>query len=137
VHRTDSAFLSVSVALLAFSLVYYLNPPAPRYYPLEHTWRMANEKGVPSMAWYGRSAWGLGAGALAGIVTGLVLSRGWGVGKDGERKSLPNWLVRVFSVAVVAALFALAGQIVHHEFHKAGTWDPWTLRTGSSTKTSD
>ena len=123
--RTDSVFLAIALAVTAFAAGYYINPPAPRYYPLERTWRMTKEQGKPSMGWYGRSAWGLGAaglvGALAFAATRRLPSR------EGNESRLPLWIVRLLTVIALAALVVVAAHIVVHEFSVYGTWGTWEL----------
>jgi hypothetical protein len=123
-RRTDAALLVACAGLLAFSVAYYVDPPAPRYYPLEHAWRMANEKGKPSMGWYGRSAWGLGAGLAAGLAMAVAL-RVIGHRQEGSRRTLPSWLLAVLTVASLLALVGASAEVVHHEFGKWGMWGAW------------
>ena len=123
-HRTDGALLVACAGIIAFSVAYYIDPPAPRYYPLEHTWRMANEEGKPSMAWYGRSAWGLGVGLATGLAMGMAL-RGVGRCQEGAGRTLPAWLIAVLTVASLLALVGVGAEVIQHEFAKWGTWGAW------------
>jgi len=125
-NRADYLLLISAAVALTFSAAYYFQPPAPRYYPVEHAWKMEHEKGVPSMGWYGRTAWGLAAGTAAGALTALGLLA---VPRDanGHPRRLPAWLGTSLSLLVLVVLVALAAQIMHHEFHKWGTYQPWQL----------
>jgi hypothetical protein len=79
----DRNVLAVCLALLVFALLYALNPPGPRYYPLEGVWRWEQIPGMPSMAWYARVACAsAGATAAYGLSRALPASarpihRGW------------------------------------------------------------
>jgi len=125
-NRTDYLLLITAIVALAFAAAYHFKPPAPRYYPLENTWKMENVKGVPSMGWYGRTAWGVGIGAAAGLVAAVVLLA-VPKGADGEPRRLPGWLISVLSLLAVLALIGAAGEVLHHEFHKWGTCGAWTI----------
>jgi peptidoglycan/LPS O-acetylase OafA/YrhL len=125
-NRTDYLLLITVIVAIAFAAAYHFKPPAPRYYPLEHAWKMENVKGVPSMGWYGRTAWGVGIGAAAGVVAALALLA---VPKraDGQARQLPGWAITLLSLAAVVTLVLLAGEILHHEFDKWGTYQTWQI----------
>ena len=118
-NRPDSIFLSVCLAMIAFAAVYYITPPAPRYYPVEHIWRMGKTEGRPSMGWYGRSAWGVGAACLVGgltaLLTGAFRSRPELEETNDARRRLPDWSIYLLTAAALASLVLLAGQIVLEE----------------------
>jgi hypothetical protein len=119
--RTESTFLTVCAAIIAFAATYYINPKAPRYYPIERRWSTTNDKEKPSMGWYGRSAWGLGVGLVVGIAAAVMLR---GKGRT-ETPTLPGWLIGVLTVLTLLALVGVGADIVHHEFGKWGTWGTW------------
>lgn len=128
--RTQSAFLVCCITIIAFSAVYFVNPPSPRYYPRQHTWRMEKVEDEPSMGWYGRTAWGIGAGLLAAIVTGLVV-RSKGRRREGEPDAesapLPGWAVALLTLVTLAAAIAVSVKIVLHNFHKWHIGEAWTM----------
>ena len=113
--RSDRLFVGLCVAIILFSILYALNPPAPRYFPEEHTWSMPGPNGAISMGWYGRTAWGFGAALLALFGTLFVMRRG-STDFDSEEVSPPSksWAITL-SWATLFSLIALMGLIVVHE----------------------
>ncbi len=116
-RRPGVALLAVTAGLLVFSAVYFLNPPAPRYYPVERAWRLTETGGV-SMGWYGRSAWGLGAGLAAGALAGFLRR------KKKDTLPLSRRAVQLSTLAVLLALAALMLHVLWHEFERWGVWPP-------------
>ena len=65
-------FVTLAVAVLFFCAVFLMNPPSPRFHPVEREWHMpSNPAAGPAMGWYGRTGVALGA---AMIVSGISLA---------------------------------------------------------------
>lgn len=87
----------------------------PRYYPLEHTWKWANEKGVPSQGWYGMQAFAYLAAGAAALVVYLVLKR-----SAYEKINLKSALTKLLGVLVTVIVIVCMGYMLYHEFDKWG-----------------
>ncbi|MBI5093489.1 MAG: hypothetical protein HZB26_13740 [Candidatus Hydrogenedentes bacterium] len=117
-----SPFLVLAVlaaAVSAFSITFILNPPSPRYYPLEHAWRLAEPAPGPAMGWYGRSGAALLASALAGAAGGAIARR---VEKSIKSVRSMRALAVILTLLIAVGLVAAAGAIVNEQlpwFHKA------------------
>ncbi|MFA6241127.1 MAG: hypothetical protein WC655_09370, partial [Candidatus Hydrogenedentales bacterium] len=73
--KLQTLLIGFLAAAIAYGFAFALKPPAPRYYPIEHTWSMADLKLQPVTMWYGRSAVSLGIAALAGLVAAGLAAR--------------------------------------------------------------
>ena len=128
--RTESAFLVACMVIIAFSAAYFINPPSPRYYPREHTWRMEKLENEPSMGWYGRTAWGVGAAVLAAVVTGLATrsaNEHSQTDETGEESGLPTWAVGLLTLLALAAPIIASIEVIMHGIHKWGVAGPWEM----------
>jgi len=111
------AFLAVSI--LVFSLVFSWGPSAPRYFPLENSWRWGSQGEGPGMLWYGRTGVAFVPGLLAGVIAG------WGAG----RLHRAPWLASrgggmLIAGVVLVALLVAMGVIIYEQlewFGKAPT----------------
>jgi hypothetical protein len=108
--RPDRTALAASLAVCMACLVFIANPPSPRYYPLERVWRMENLPGEPSMGWYGRSAWTVAGGLLAGAVALVALRR--------VRRTPPGALLHACAGLALLLLTVAVASVVHHERHR-------------------
>ncbi|MBC8402298.1 MAG: hypothetical protein H8E14_12485 [Candidatus Marinimicrobia bacterium] len=56
--KSDKSYLLglifTDVFCLAYGATFWFQINLPKYYPLEHTWKILNQQGVPSMGWYGK-----------------------------------------------------------------------------------
>jgi len=117
-HQAERNLLIVAAGVVAFAAVYAINPPAPRYLPLEGAWRWTAPAGEPSMAWYGRVAWGSLAAALG--ATAMWVAVRFRPRTDAAR--LPGWAIALATLAIVVASLGLMALIVAHEFSHWGVW---------------
>lgn len=107
-NSTDRLHLSVTIPIIVACAIYFIDPPAPRYFPVEGIWSMEAVDGSPSMGWYGRTAWAMGGWliALATIRTFLPSPNG-------------HQVIRLATAtatgACVLSLFALSIHIIWHE----------------------
>ncbi len=73
--KLHTLLIGFLAAAIAYGFAFAAKPPAPRYYPLEHTWSMADLKLQPVTMWYGRSAVSLGIAAIAGLLAAGFAAR--------------------------------------------------------------
>lgn len=64
-----------TVFSLAYSATMLFHIKLPRYYPLEHMWKMVNEKGVPSQGWYGMVGFAFVVGAALSVMLYMLIKR--------------------------------------------------------------
>jgi uncharacterized membrane protein YhaH (DUF805 family) len=100
---------------LAYCSVTWFHIKLPRYYPLEHTWKMVNEKGVPSQGWYSTTAFAFVVSAIVALVAHFALrpkrSRDIGLNAAAVR-----WIGIVSILAIIGGMVFMA----FHEFVKWG-----------------
>jgi len=109
-----------AAAIAAFSATFVLNPPAPRYYPIEHTWRVTEPAPGPAMGWYGRSGVALLAAAAAAVTARFAAGR---ASAGREPRTLRAWVIAL-SFVIALSLVLTAGAIVREQmawFHKIPT----------------
>lgn len=105
----------VTLTSLFYCSVSLFHIKVPRYYPLEHTWKMVNEKGVPSQGWYGLQGFAYVAAAVGTLIVYLIIK----ARAQGEDDLKPGLIRALGIVALLAFLFAM-GYTLHHEFAKWG-----------------
>ena len=75
-RKSDITYVVSAVFAGVFSLSYccvmWFNIKLPRYYPLEHTWKLVKDVGVPSQGWYGMHGFALLMGGIAALVAYLA-----------------------------------------------------------------
>jgi hypothetical protein len=111
-RKQDAIVLSLCAAVVACCVLYIFQPPAPRYYPLDHEWRWEKAPGLPSMGWYGRTLWAFLAGGVAILVTWPIAVRLAKQAHNAPSAWMPKALTFLTFVAVLAAL----GHTVVHEY---------------------
>ena len=112
----------LSAAYVAFTSFFYCCTmwfaiKLPRYYPLEHTWKWVNEKGVPSQGWYGMQAFAFLAAGIVTFIIYLVLKRAVSTGT-----SLKPAHTRILGVAATMTVTICLGCMLYHEFAKWGVF---------------
>ena len=119
--KSDVTYI-LSAAFVAFTSLFYcctmwFAVKLPRYYPLEHTWKWANEKGVPSQGWYGMQAFAfLGAGIVTFILY-LVLKR-----ITPADTNLKPTHTKILGIAAILITIICLGYMLYHEFEKWGVF---------------
>ena len=108
VNSSDRLHLIVTVPIILACAVYFLNPPAPRYFPLENSWSLTAFPESPSMGWYGRTAWSLGVWLTAHVATRLLTAT--------NGRSCGRVVTALLTTACVLSLVGLSVYIVWHEF---------------------
>ncbi len=89
----------------------------PRYYPVEHTWKWVNEKGVPSQGWYAKQAFAFLAAGIVALLVYFALKRTG----PGETNLKPA-LTRMLGVAVTLIVIICMGYMLYYEFDKWGVF---------------
>jgi hypothetical protein len=119
--KSDVTYISgsifVSLTALFYCCTMWFSIRLPRYYPLEHAWKWANEKGVPSQGWYGMQGFAYVAAAAVTLVAYLILSRS-PMGKNTPKPATLKALGVITTLIVVVCLTYIA----HHEFSKWGVF---------------
>ena len=120
--KSDITFVTgaVFVAFTSFfySLVIWCKIPVPRYYPLEHAWKMVNEKGVPSQGWYGLQA-------VAFLAAGILSFAAYCILKKRSSKTTVNLSPathKTISILTILVILCSMGYILFHEFEKWGVF---------------
>jgi len=117
--KSDLAYLLSCIFGSIYSLTYcaktWFHINLPRYYPLEHTWKMVSEKGVPSQGWYGTLAFAFVVSAAVTLVAYIMLRS-----KESTEASLSPAVVK--TIGIVSVLAIIGGMIFMalHEFTKWG-----------------
>lgn len=117
--KTDRTYVLGTVFAAATSLFYcctnWFHIQLPRYYPLEHTWKWVNERGVPSQGWYGMQAFAYICGGLVTLIVYLLLK--YTGSKEVELKPLSaRWL----AVGAMVIIIVCMAYILHYEYSKWG-----------------
>jgi len=76
-RKSDIAYIISCAFLAIYSLSYcatiWLHLKVPRYYPLQHTWKMVKEEGVPSQGWYGMTGFAFVASCVITFLLYLLM----------------------------------------------------------------
>lgn len=119
--KSDITYIICSVfsAMTAFfyCCTMWFGIKLPRYYPLEHTWKWVNEKGVPSQGWYGMQAFAFLAASIVTLAVYFVLKRA-----AGAETNLKPALARILGVVVTLIVIICMGSMLYHEFDKWGVF---------------
>ena len=114
--RSNAAYVLGAVFVAVFTLSYtstlWFEIPVPRYYPLEHTWKMVQQSGVPSQAWYGRVGFALVLSGLVALVLSAVL-------KGLKREVLTSGWIRILGLCSVLVVVGCIAYLVAYEL---STW---------------
>ncbi len=118
-RKSDLTYILVSVftsmTAIFYCCTFWFSIRLPRYYPLEHTWKWVNEKGVPSQGWYAMQVFAFLAASIVTVVTHLALSR-MRCADSPIRPVTLKVLGLLTTLVIVVCMYA----ILHHEFTK---WD--------------
>jgi hypothetical protein len=122
-RKSDVAYLLGCAFLSLFSLAYcstiWFHLKLPRYYPLEHIWKLIKEQGVPSQGWYGMVAFALVSSA---VLTFLVYAVGRSFWRRGKQPT-PACTKTIGAISVLILLACMA-YVAIHEFSKWGILGP-------------
>ena len=112
-YLVGSVFIAATAALYAYARWAHVN--VPRYYPVEHTWKMVKEPGAISQAWYGVQGFAFAGGAVAAFAVFLVLKC-----IAHKTDKLSDAMVRSVGIVVTAITVVSMGYIAWDEFTKWG-----------------
>jgi hypothetical protein len=118
-NKSDVTYI-LSAAFIAFTSLFYcctmwFGIKLPRYYPLEHTWKWINEKGVPSQGWYGMQVFAFLTAGIVTLVIYLVLKR-----TVSAETILRPAQTKILAVATILVTIICMGYMMYHEFAKWG-----------------
>ena len=115
--KSDITYITCSVyaAMTAFfyCCTMWFSIKLPRYYPLEHTWKWVNEKGVPSQGWYGMQVFAFLSAGVVTLIVYLILRR-----PNSVEASLKSALIRRLGLVVTLILIACMTYMLYHELDK-------------------
>ncbi len=119
--KSDLTYVLTAVFTSAVGFFYcgnrWWNINIPRYYPLEHTWKMVKEKGVPSQSWYGMQIFAFAAAAALTLLVYFALKFLYSKNPD---KSLSPTAHKIIGLAAVGVIVFCMGYILKFEFSKWG-----------------
>ena len=121
--KSDLTYVLTAVFTSAVGFFYcgnwWWNIKMPRYYPLEHAWKMVKEKGVPSQGWYGMQLFAFAAAAALTLLVYFALK--FLCSKNPDKSLSPTAHKPIGMVATGIIVFCM-GFILHHEFSKWGVF---------------
>ncbi len=113
-RKQDSIIISLCAAAALMAAVYLVNPPGPRYYPLEGAWRMETVAGEPSMGWYSRVVYAVAAGAVSGLLARLwTRTQRPGAVEAGAPRALAGAAYVALGSLLLAAAGIVAVELLH------------------------
>jgi ABC-type Fe3+-siderophore transport system permease subunit len=119
--KSDATYILTGIFMAATSLFYCCTVrfalKLPRYYPLQHTWKWVNEKGVPSQAWYGAQAFAFLAAGIVSAIVYFAIKR-----LNSSETSLKPGRIRLFGIVVSLIVALCLGYILDHEFSRWGVF---------------
>ena len=119
--KSDITYITCSVFATMTAFFYcctmWFSIKLPRYYPLEHTWKWAKEKGVASQGWYGMQAFAFLAAGAVTLMVYLILKH-----YNSAEANLKPALNKVLGVAVTLILITCMIYMLYHEFDKWGVF---------------
>ncbi len=117
--KSDVAYLLSCIFGGIYSLSYcaktWFHINLPRYYPLENTWKMVSEKGVPSQGWYATTTFAFVVSAAVTTIAYLVLQR-----RQPRDAALKPVVVKTIGIVSVLAIIGGMAFMALHEFFKWG-----------------
>jgi len=117
--KSDRTYILCVVFCAATSFFYcvvrWFNIQLPRYYPLEHTWKWTNEKGVPSQFWYAIQTFAFVWGGITTLITHFILKAKASQGSDLSPKN-----AKLLGLASTALIVFCMGYIMFREFFHWG-----------------
>jgi hypothetical protein len=117
--KSDVTYV-LSASYVAFTSLFYCCTmwfviKLPRYYPLEHTWKWVNEKGIPSQGWYGMQTFAFLAAGIVTFIVYLALKR-----TVSTEAGLKPAHIKMLGMAAILAAIICMSYTLYHEFAKWG-----------------
>lgn len=113
--KADLTYLVGSVFIALTALFYcstsWFSITVPRYYPLEHTWKCVNQKGVISQGWYGTQGFAFLAAGVVSLLVYLALKR-----FCSPNTALTATATRWIAAATFVVVLPCMGYLLWHEF---------------------
>jgi hypothetical protein len=113
VYTTGCAFAAATAFF--YCCVMWFHIRLPRYYPTEHVWKWAKEKGVVSQGWYGMQAFAYLSGGVVALVAYLLLKY-----RASEQSELKGSTIKLIALVTFVVVLVCMGYIMYHEFAKSG-----------------
>ena len=85
----------------------------PRYYPVEHTWKLGKTPDTISQGWYGMQGFAYLAAGVVTLITYFIL-------KAAAKKDLQPSAIKLIGMAMCIVTCVCMGYIMFHEFRKWG-----------------
>ncbi|MFQ6036614.1 MAG: hypothetical protein ACE5NM_12320 [Sedimentisphaerales bacterium] len=121
--KSDTTYIIGSIFSATTALFYcctmWLSIRLPRYYPLQHSWKWVNEKGVPSQGWYGMQAFAFLAAGAVSFVVYFILLHLFAISEAAE-KTLKPAQTKILGVVVTLIIVICMVYMLYHEFDKWG-----------------
>jgi len=117
--KPDITYILCSV-FAAMTAVFYcctrwFSITLPRYYPLEHTWKMVAEKGVPSQRWYSMQVFAYLTAGIVTLIVYVIIKR-----TNLRDIDLKPGFVKLLGITATVIVIVCMGYIVYYEFDKWG-----------------
>lgn len=113
--KADLTYLVGSVFIALTALFYcstvWFKIAVPRYYPLEHTWKCVNQKGVISQGWYGMQGFAFLAAGIVTLLVYLTLRR-----SCAQDTALSPAATRWIAVITLVIVLPCMGYLLYYEF---------------------
>lgn len=120
-YIVSATFIALTSLFYCYTMWFHIK--LPRYYPIEHTWKWVNEKGIPSQGWYGMQAFAFLTAGVVTLVVYFVLKRA-----VSAETTLKPALTRILGVAVTLIVIICMGYMLCYEFDKWGVFTSIGLR---------
>ena len=121
--KSDITYIvsSVFAAMTAFfyCCIRWFSIKLPRYYPLEHTWKLVKEPSVPSQQWYTMQVFAFFAAGIVALGVYFIIKSA--IFNNTQLKpALAKWLGIIATVIIIVCM----GYIAYYEFSKWGVLKP-------------
>jgi len=110
-----SVFIAMTTFFYAFAMWFGIK--LPRYYPLEHTWKWAKEKGIPSQAWYAHQIFAFLAAGAVTLVVYFILRR-----SVSNETNLKPALTKIIGMTATLIVLICLGYMMYLEFDEWGVF---------------
>ena len=105
VYAAATAFFYCFPALFSMQL--------PRYYPVEHMWKMGKTPNMISQGWYGMQGFAYLAAGIVAVITYFIL-------KATVKKDLNPSTIKLMGLTMCIVICVCMAYIMCHEFRKWG-----------------
>ncbi len=106
-----SVYAAATAFFYCFPMWFSMN--LPRYYPVEHTWKLENTPDAFSQGWYGMQGFAYLAATVVAVITYFVL-------KTKAKKDLAPSTIKLIGLTTSIVICVCMAYIMFHEFRKWG-----------------